>query len=57
LDHVNDTPESPLSYFTGFRGLSSVFQKLVRGEKLVILQKLQKLVARMMSKIGKNGLI
>jgi hypothetical protein len=56
LDHLNESPGSPLSDFTTFRGLSSVFQKIGRGRKLTISWKFLKLVARMMRKIAKNWL-
>ena len=42
LDHLNESPGSPLSYFTTFRGLSSVFKNIGRGRKLSMMRKITK---------------
>ena len=36
LDHLSESPGSPLSDFTTFSGLCSVFQKIGRGRILAI---------------------
>jgi hypothetical protein len=56
VDHVNESPGSPLSYFYNFRGLSSVEQKIGSGRKFIKIRKSLKSSTRMKGKIAKNDL-
>ena len=57
VDHLNESPGSPLSYFYHIRGVSSVGQKLGRGRNFFKMRKSLKSVAKMERKIAKNELV
>ena len=57
VDHLNERPGSPLSYFYHIIGVSSVGQKLGRGRKFFKMWKSPKSVAKMARKIAKNELV
>ena len=54
LDHLNESPGSPLSYSSNYRGLPSVEQKIGRGRKLGKMRKWLKSVDRRIGKIAKK---
>ena len=53
-DHLNESPGSPLSYFSNYMGLTSVEQKIVWGRKLQKMLKSLKSEDRRINKITKN---
>ncbi len=53
-DHLNESPGSPLSYFSNYMGLTSVKQKILWGRKLQKMWKSLKSEDRRINKIYKK---